>query len=117
ELHVVRRSRVLRDGSRWSFLQEHGESTPALAHARDQPDLAGSMVGSIGIERSLRPALYLRDVHDGALLCSCRGCAVRFALEAAGDATAVPVHRVSVAARDLHTGGRNLGTEHSLREA
>ena len=89
---------MARDGA---FFQEIGGGPSQVANPRLQPDRARNLVSYSYRERSLRPALHLRDVRHGALVHHDRAWAFHFALEAAGHTTSVSLHRISLAAREF----------------
>ena len=63
-------------------------------------------------QRSLRPALYLRDVRHGALLHADGDRLVHSALEAPGNSAALSLHGISLAAGDLCIDRRRLDAEY-----
>src|SRR5215813_5442342 len=69
------------------------------------------------IERTLRPALYLCDVHDGAFIHAYRHWHVYFALETAGDCASLPLHRLSVDSGNLCAGRRGLDDQYDCHSA
>src|ERR1700746_477268 len=76
-----------------------------MAHTGLQPDRASGMGMPVDGQRPLRSALHLRDLWDGAVLHAHRHWNVCAALETAGNTASLPLHRVSVAARNLCSAG------------
>src|ERR1700746_3855587 len=76
-----------------------------MAHTGLQPDRASGMGMPVDDQRPLRSALHLRDLWDGAVLHAHRHWNVCAALETAGNTASLPLHRVSVAARNLCPAG------------
>ena len=80
-------------------------------HTPDEPGAARDLGRSAHAQRQIRRAFYLRDVHDGAELRVYRGGAVCVATEKAGPAAPIPMHRISLVARDLRGAGQPVGDQ------
>ena len=77
----------------------------------------GVWAAALDAERTLRPALHLRDLRHGAVVHADGDRDVLAALEAAGDSAPVPLHGISVAARDLRLIGSRVDAEHDHHAA
>src|SRR3982074_942377 len=83
-----------------------------MADARLQPHRTRDLGRRPYSERPLRPALHLRDVRHGAVLHSDGDRYVSVALEASGHSAPIPLHGISLVARDLRADWHSMDAEH-----